>query len=303
MRVSYSPFYYAQIPEKHVFPMRKFALLKDLLIKNQIVAASEIMEPSPASESTLRLVHTSRYLDAILRGVIDKKEERKLGLPWTPSLAQRSCYAVQGTINAALMALEDGIAGNLAGGTHHAFPDSGEGFCVFNDVAVAIRLLLRSLWMRAALIFDCDVHQGNGSAHIFSDDGNVFTCSVHGQHNFPFRKEQSNLDVGLFDKTGDIEYLEIVELALERVGQEFRPDIVFYLGGVDVLSTDRFGRLSLSFDGLRQRDRLVIDFFTRQEIPLVLLLSGGYAPTPLQTAQAHAVMFEEAVHTANLHQI
>ena len=294
MRVSYSSGYYAPIPDDHVFPMKKFEGLYRYLLENRIINHQQIVEPSEADTAQLMHVHTQRYLNGIFYGELDHKEERKLGLPWSPGLARRSRLAVQGTLNAALMAMEDGIAGNLAGGTHHAFPDWGEGFCVFNDVAVAIRVLQRSMWIRRAMVIDCDVHQGNGTAAFFKDDPDVFTFSIHGEKNYPFRKPPSSYDIGLPDKTNDSEYIRTLGDALDRIFEDFQPDIVFYLGGIDILETDHFGRLAVSMEGLRSRDQIVIDTVYQKNIPLVLLLSGGYAPTLAETVKAHASMFEYA---------
>lgn len=295
MRVSYHPGYLADIPDTHVFPMKKFPGLRHDLVARNIVSESAVVEPRPVLTEHLLTVHTPRYVRGILHGGLEKKEIRRLGLPWSYSLALRSQLAVQGTLNAAMMALEDGVAGNLAGGTHHAFPDYGEGFCVFNDVAVAIRVLKQSLWVKRVLIVDLDVHQGNGTAAIFADDPDVYTFSMHGEKNFPFRKPPSTRDVGLPDKTGDTPYLQTLEVHLHDILTTFPPDIVFYLGGIDPLETDRFGRLSLTLNGLRERERMIMRFFASRELPLVLLLSGGYAPTVQQTVSAHAIMFEEAV--------
>lgn len=192
------------------------------------------------------------------------------------------------------MALQDGLSGNLAGGTHHSMPDHGEGFCVYNDVAVAIKVLQQSMWVNRVLVVDCDVHQGDGTAYIFQDDPSVFTFSIHGEKNYPFKKPPSNLDVGLLDKTGDKEYHKTLISALDKIQDEFEPDLVFYLGGIDPLETDYFGRLSLTLAGLRERDRMVVEHFTQKEYPLVLLLSGGYAPTLKETVIAHAQMYEVA---------
>ncbi len=294
MRVSYHAGYYADINEDHVFPMRKFEGLHDYLLEKGIVKPSEVIHPQEAGYNSLRTVHTPRYLDAIFNGNLERKEARRLGLPWSYSLARRSRLAVQGTINAGLMALQDGLAGNLAGGTHHAFPDNGEGFCVFNDVAVAIKMLKQSMWVKKVMVIDCDVHQGNGTAEIFKDDPDVFTFSIHGEKNFPFRKPPSSLDIGLPDKTGDEEYLTILSDTLTRILSEFQPDLVFYLGGIDPLETDRFGRLSLSLNGLEKREEVAIEAVTRKDIPLVLLLSGGYAPSVHETVIAHSKMFQVA---------
>lgn len=294
MRVSFSPGYYAPIPREHIFPMGKFQGLHSYLLETGIVSSNEIIEPSLIEMSQLYSIHSVRYADAIWNGTLDKKEERRLGLPWSKNLAIRSRLAVQGTLNAGLMALQDGLAGNLAGGTHHAMPDHGEGFCVFNDVAVAINILQRSKWVDKVLVVDCDVHQGNGTAHIFADDPSVYTFSMHGEKNYPFLKPPSNLDIGLPDKTGDRDYSKALIDALDKIFSEFKPDLVFYLGGIDPLETDHFGRLSLSLKGLRERERIAIETVTSKSIPLVLLLSGGYAPTLQETVIAHAQMYEVA---------
>ena len=274
--------------------MGKFEGLYRYLTGNNIIKESHIICPTPASTYQLLNVHTPRYIEGIIRGKLDRKEERKLGLPWSKALARRSCLAVKGTINAALMALEDGISGNLAGGTHHAFPDWGEGFCVFNDVAVAIRVLKTNMWIKKAMVIDCDVHQGNGTADFFKNDSDVFTFSIHGAKNYPFRKPPSDHDVGLPDKTGDKTYSRALSDALDHIFSVFQPDIVFYLGGIDILETDHFGRLSLSVNGLIDRDQMVIQSVFQKNIPLVLLLSGGYAPTLEQTVSAHSHMYKIA---------
>lgn len=294
MRVSYSPGYVADIPRNHVFPMKKFSGLHSYLIDKGIVSQSEVVEPSLVDFSNLITAHTERYAKAVWTGDLDKREIRRMGLPWSKSLAIRSRLAVQGTINAGLMALQDGLAGNLAGGTHHSMPDHGEGFCVYNDVAVAVKVLQQSMWVNRVLVVDCDVHQGNGTAFMFQDNPDVFTFSIHGEKNYPFKKPASDLDIGLPDKTGNKEYHKILISALDKIESEFKPDLVFYLGGIDPLELDHFGRLSLTLEGLRERDRIVIEHFTQKEYPLVLLLSGGYSPTLKETVIAHAQMYEVA---------
>ncbi|MEO1023426.1 MAG: histone deacetylase, partial [Bacteroidota bacterium] len=206
MRVSYTTGYHADIPDDHVFPMKKFAGLHRYLLDKHIVSEEEVVAPSMVDFSNLVLAHTQRYANAVWTGELDRKEIRRMGLPWSKSLGVRSRLAVQGTMNACLMALQDGLSGNLAGGTHHAMPDHGEGFCVYNDVAVAIRTLQLSKWVSKVMVIDCDVHQGNGTAEIFRDDDSVYTFSIHGAKNYPFQKPPSNLDIGLPDKTGDREY-------------------------------------------------------------------------------------------------
>lgn len=298
MRLSYSPGYYAPIPDDHIFPMKKFRGLHRYLTEKGLIHPSNIVEPSMVDMASLVTVHTQRYSKGIMSGNLEYRELRKLGLPWSTGLARRSRLAVQGTINAALMALQDGVAGNIAGGTHHAMPDYGEGFCVFNDVAVAIKVLQQSMWANNILVIDCDVHQGNGTAEIFRNDENVFTFSLHGANNYPFRKPPSSLDVGLPDHTGDKDYITALGDALDDVFDRFNPDLVFYLGGIDPLEADHFGRLSLTYQGLASRDRIVIEKVFGQDKPLVLLLSGGYAPTLAETVRAHAVMYETALELA-----
>lgn len=294
MRVSYSSGYVANIPENHVFPMKKFSGLHEYLLLNGTITTTEVIEPSMVDFANLVTAHTDRYAKAVWSGDLEPKEIRRMGLPWSKSLATRSRLAVQGTINAGLMALQDGLAGNLAGGTHHSMPDHGEGFCVYNDVAVAIKVLKQSMWVNKVLVVDCDVHQGNGTAYIFRDDPDVFTFSIHGEKNYPFQKPPSDLDIGLPDKTGDDKYHKSLISALDQIFSLFAPDLVFFLGGIDPLEADHFGRLSLSLQGLRERDRIVIESVTQRNLPLVLLLSGGYAPTLKETVVAHAQMYEVA---------
>src|SRR5215213_71984 len=215
-RLYYSPYYYADIGEDHVFPIRKFELVRDLLLNEGTLSEDEIFEPEPARVEDLLLVHTEDYITRLAAGTLTAKEIRKLGLPWSKSLVRRSFHAISGTINAARFALESGIASNLAGGTHHAYPDRGEGFCVLNDVAVAICALMRDALIERAGIVDCDVHQGNGTAAIFEGDASVFTFSMHGAKNYPLFKERSTLDVELPDGTGDDVYLETLSAHLPK---------------------------------------------------------------------------------------
>lgn len=286
-KLFYSPYYYADIGEGHVFPIRKFELVKDLLLKEGTVTENEIIAPEPAKTEDLMLVHTEGYISRLVDGTLTAKEIRKLGLPWSESLVRRSFHAISGTINAARFALTDGISSNLAGGTHHAFPDRGEGFCVLNDVAVAIRVLQREKLAERFLIVDCDVHQGNGTAFIFKDSPEVFTFSMHGAKNYPLFKEISNLDIELPDKTADTEFLETLEQALPRIFLH-DPDIIFYLGGADPFENDRLGRLSLTKEGLMKRDEMVIDFAKIKDVPIVTTMSGGYAADINDTVEIHA---------------
>jgi len=294
MRASYSDGYYVPLPEGHPFPMAKFPALHRRLRREGLLAPDDVVAPRQADWSDLRRVHTADYLAHLAEGSLSEHAERRMGLPWSERLVYRSRLAVQGTINAAFMALTDGLAANLAGGTHHAFPGHGEGFCVLNDVAVAIRVLQSACWVRRVLIIDLDVHQGNANAAVFADDDFVFTFSMHGQKNYPFEKPSSSLDVPLADSTDDEAYLDTLKTYLPQTLDAAQPDLVFYLGGIDVAQDDRFGRLSLTREGLHARDGYVLEQIRARNLPVVLLLSGGYAETPEATADLHAITHREA---------
>jgi len=294
MRVSYCDGYFVPLPEGHPFPMAKFPALHRLLREERILRKQDVVRPRQADWADLRRIHTEDYLRRLASGSLSSQEERRMGLPWSNRLVYRSRLAVQGTLNAALMALEDGVAGNLAGGTHHAFPDHGEGFCVLNDVAVATRILQTSCWVRRILVLDLDVHQGNGNASVFADTPSVYTFSMHGAKNYPFRKPPSTLDVPLDDGTDDDGYLDTLQAHLDPVLDAAQPDLVFYLGGIDVMEGDRYGRIGLSRDGVHARDRFVLQALHDRDLATVLLLSGGYADSPEATADRHAIMYREA---------
>ena len=296
MRASYTSGYFVALPPEHPFPMGKFPALAEILLMEELITPGDIYEPNEVTWEELQLVHTADYLSRLEGGNLGAKAERKMGLPWSHALVRRSRLAVQGTIEAARMALEDGIAANLAGGTHHAYPGHGEGFCVLNDVAVAIRVLQRRGQIGRALVVDLDVHQGNGTAVIFDGDESTYTFSMHGERNYPFEKEASALDVGLPDGMGDDDYMAALEQNLETALVAARSDLTFYLAGVDALAGDRYGRLSLSREGIQRRDHYVIERLCAAEQPLCLLMSGGYAETPQATADLHAIAHREASH-------
>jgi acetoin utilization deacetylase AcuC-like enzyme len=286
MQVFYTPRYYADIGPGHVFPIRKFELVRDKLLAEGIIEPSEIVEPAPAPLEDVLLVHTTDYVSRLCSGNLTTKEIRRLGLPWSESLVQRSFYAVGGTLAATYASLAEGYSSNLAGGTHHSFSDHGEGFCVLNDVAVAIRAMrARQLIQRAAIV-DCDVHQGNGTATIFAGDTDTFTLSIHGANNYPLFKAQSTLDVELADGTSDTEYLETLANHLPCVFAA-DPEIVFYLAGADPYKGDKLGRLALSIDGLRERDDYVLRECYEREIPIVTVMSGGYGKDINDTIEIH----------------
>lgn len=294
MRVAYHQDYWIPLPERHPFPMGKYPALHRILLDEELVAASDVVAPHEASAEDLQLVHTRSYVERMFGGSLEEDTARRIGVPWTPALVRRSRLAVQGTIEAARMALDDGLAGNLAGGTHHAHAGRGEGYCVFNDVAVAIRVLQREKRVARALVVDLDVHQGNGTAAIFEGEESVFTFSMHGAKNFPLRKERSTLDVGLPDRMGDEAYLATLCEHLPEVFERARPDLVVYLAGVDVVSGDRFGRLAMTREGLAARDRRVFEEVRVRGVPALIVLAGGYAKTPELTADLHAVAYREA---------
>ncbi|MFZ9086069.1 MAG: histone deacetylase [Steroidobacteraceae bacterium] len=272
MRLSYHPDYQVDLPPGHPFPMGKYRALYGMLVAEGLLGEANILVPQEASLDDLRLAHCGRYLERLERGELSALEVRRLGMPWSAGLWRRSRLA--------------------AGGTHHAFADRGEGFCVLNDVAVAIRVLQQGNLIRRAAIIDLDVHQGNGTASIFAADAEVFTFSIHGERNYPTQKMRSTLDVGLPDGTGDHGYLAALARHLPTALQG--ADIAFLLAGVDPAAGDRYGRLALTESGLRQRDRLVIEAARSLRIPLVIVLAGGYAASPERTAQLHANTFREA---------
>ena len=286
MQVFYTPRYYAEIGHTHIFPIRKFELVRDQLLAEGTLRPDEIVEPAPAPLEDVLLVHTHDYVSRLRNGELTTKEIRRLGLPWSESLVRRSFYAVGGTLAAASVSLGDGYSSNLAGGTHHSFADRGEGFCVLNDVAIAIRSLrARNLIQRAAIV-DCDVHQGNGTATIFDGDHDTFTFSMHGANNYPLFKAHSTLDVELPDGTGDAAYLETLATHLPRVFAS-NPEIVFYLAGADPYEKDKLGRLALTIDGLRERDAYVLRECYEREVPVVTVMSGGYGKDINDTIEIH----------------
>lgn len=297
MFVAYHPGYVVDIGAGHRFPMPKYGLVYERLLAEGILSTAQVVAPQPVAPEDLLLVHTRDYVTRFLCGDMTPREMRALGFPWSAALARRARLAVHGTITASRLAWRDGLAANLAGGSHHAFADHGEGFSVFNDIAVAIRVLQRDHGLQRAAVVDCDVHQGNGTATIFANDPGVYTCSLHGDKNYPFDKPPSDLDVALPDGTGDAEYLEALDAALQTVQRAFRPQMVWYLAGVDPYEGDRLGRLALSLDGLRRRDVRVLSFF-RNAVPLVVTMGGGYAPQIEAIVEAHCQTVRAACRLA-----
>ncbi|HJP91971.1 MAG TPA: histone deacetylase [Pyrinomonadaceae bacterium] len=286
MQVFYTSRYYADIGDGHVFPIRKFELVRDKLLTEGTLLPHELVEPSPATLEDVLLVHTEDYVSRLCSGKLTPKELRRLGLPWSESLVRRSFYAAGGTLAATQVALKEGYGSNLAGGTHHSFADRGEGFCVLNDVAIAIQAIRSRNLLRRTAIVDCDVHQGNGTATIFADDEETFTFSMHAANNYPLFKARSTLDLELADGTCDNEYLETLAKHLPAVFAH-KPEVVFYLAGADPYAGDKLGRLAVSIEGLRRRDAHLLNECYEREIPIVTVMSGGYGKDINDTIEIH----------------
>lgn len=284
------------LPAGHRFPIEKYALLRDAVIAEGLIAARDVHEPERATIEELERVHTRGYVERMTNGTLSDAELRLLGFPWSPALVERSYRAVGGTLGAARRALKDGVAMNLAGGTHHAFPDRGEGFCVFNDAAIAIRTLRAEERIQRAAIVDLDVHQGNGTHAIFAGDEETFTFSMHGGRNYPFHKVPGTLDIELADGTGDDDYLARLAKALPRVLDESRPDLVVYLAGADPHERDRLGRLKLTLEGLERRDAMVLEGCREVGIPVAITIAGGYGVEVRETVAIHVATARIARH-------
>jgi acetoin utilization deacetylase AcuC-like enzyme len=300
MKAFYSDVFVLPLPESHRFPMAKYGRLRERLLSEGIMAASDLHVPEAIPWDDLSLVHDPSYVNAVATGTLPAESQRRIGFPWSPEMVERSRRSVGATLAAAREAL-NGVgwaSANLAGGTHHAFSDRGEGYCVLNDIAVAARVMLRDGAIVRAAVVDCDVHQGNGTASIFGGETAVFTFSMHGARNFPFRKERSDLDVEFEDGAGDDEYLGALARHLPEVLDGQRPDLVFYLAGADPYEGDRLGRLRLTVDGLRTRDRLVFEACRERGIAVAVTMGGGYAPDVEAIVTIHLNTVKEAVRHA-----
>jgi acetoin utilization deacetylase AcuC-like enzyme len=275
------------LPPGHTFPIQKYALLRQAVLDQHIIDHRDLIEPPPARISDLIRVHDPTYVEDVLQGRLTESALRRLGLPWSPQLVERSLRTVGATIAAARVALSEGIAASLAGGTHHAFPGHGSGYCVFNDVAVAAETLIAEGHLRSIAIIDLDVHQGDGTALIFRNSSAVFTLSIHGARNYPLIKQISDLDIALPDHTSDPVYLLSLGIALDLLFQNRAPDLIFYLAGVDPLDQDRLGRINITPNGLRTRDEMVIHSCRARRIPLTIVMAGGYAHHISDTVAMH----------------
>ena len=275
MKLFYSDTFELPLPDTHRFPMAKYRLLRERIASSTLDV--ELLIPPAATDDQLLLVHSREYLDKVKSGRLSALEQRRIGFPWSEKMVERSRRSTGATIAAGFAAAEHGMAFNLAGGTHHAFADSGQGYCVFNDTCVAARVLQAAGVIAKALIVDCDVHQGNGTSAITKDDESLYSFSMHCSKNFPFQKTEGDLDVALPPGTGDAAYMHHLSQSLEQIEKHITPDIVFYLAGADPFEDDRLGQLSLSQQGLLERDKYIFDYFRNRSIPIATCMAGGYA--------------------------
>jgi len=287
MKIFYHDHFVLPLPDGHRFPMSKYALLRRRVAEAAVAAPDAMRVPRPATDEALRRAHTAGYLRKVKEGTLTSREVRRIGFPWSPQLVERSRRSVGSTIAAARAALREGVAVNLAGGTHHAGPNWGQGFCVFNDAAIAARALQAEGLVRRVVILDCDVHQGNGTAAIAAGDETIFTFSIHGAHNFPFHKEQSDLDVPLEDGADDDAYLTALDRGLRQAIERARADLAIYLAGADPYEDDRLGRLALTKEGLAERDHLVFRRCRDAGLPVAVAMAGGYARRVEDTVDIH----------------
>ncbi len=288
LKIAWSEIYAHPLPENHRFPMEKYNLLPEQLMYEGTITPENLFAPVPLEEKYIINTHDTEYWYRLKNQQLNRSEIRKTGFPMSKQLVQREITIMQGTVQAALYALEFGVAFNIAGGTHHAFTNRGEGFCLLNDIAVAANYLREEQLAKQILVVDLDVHQGNGTAQIFQDDPGVFTFSMHGAKNYPMHKEQSDLDIAFPDGTDDATYLEKLREVLPRLLNEVAPDFIFFQSGVDVLVSDKLGRLGLSIDGCRERDQIVLELCHQHKIPVALSMGGGYSEKIAHIVEAHA---------------
>lgn len=297
LKIFYSEFFPIPLPEHHSFPMPKYRLLRERIIASGLVQSEDLVVPHAATDEEILRVHQPDYLRRLERGELTEKEIRRIGLPWSPELVLRARHSAGATIEACRAALVKGAAVNLGGGTHHAFPDHGQGYCILNDAAIAVRAMQAEARVRRVLIVDCDVHQGNGTAAIFRDDPRVFTFSIHGENNFPLKKEASDLDIALPDDTRDQAYLTALREGLGQAFNRSKAELAIYLAGADGYEGDRFGRLKLTKAGLQERDQMVFSRCLEARLPIAVTMAGGYAPKIVDIVDIHF----QTVKSAGLH--
>lgn len=288
LKIAWSEIYAHPLPKNHRFPMEKYNLLPEQLLYEGTVRQENFFAPEPLTEEAVLRTHDHDYWNRLKQQQLTRQEERRTGFPLSPELVQREITIMNGTVQAALFALEYGVAMNIAGGTHHAFTNRGEGFCLLNDIAIAANHLLDERLSKQVLVVDLDVHQGNGTAEIFQNEQRVFTFSMHGASNYPMHKEKSDLDVPLSDGTTDEAYLKLLDHHLKSLMDSVQPDFVFFQSGVDVLATDKLGRLGMTIEGCKERDRQVLQTCKMNGIPLVASMGGGYSQRIAHIVEAHA---------------
>jgi acetoin utilization deacetylase AcuC-like enzyme len=294
LKIAYDPIYAHPLPEGHRFPMLKYELIPAQLLHEGSIIAENIFSPAICPDEIVLWTHDKIYLDKLQQQNLSPKEQRHIGFPQSPALTQRELIIAQGTIDCCHFAMQNGVAMNVAGGTHHAFAGRGEGFCMLNDIAIAANYLLQKNLAQQILIIDLDVHQGNGTAKLFENEKRVFTFSMHGEHNYPFHKEKSDLDLPLKDSIGDDEYLQLLKTTLPQLITSVQPDFTFYLSGVDILDTDRYGKLKVSLQGCRQRDEFVFTTLKQHQIPCAVSMGGGYSADVKIITEAHCNTFRTA---------
>ncbi len=294
LKIAYSPIYKYQLPKGHRFPMVKYELIPEQLLYEGTITTENFFHPKLLSEEAILWTHDLVYWEKLKTQTLSRKEIREIGFPMTPHLIIRGRHITQGTIECALYAQEYGVAMNVAGGTHHAYTYKGAGFCVLNDIAIAANYLLRHQLAHQILVIDLDVHQGDGTAQIFQKESRVFTFSMHGAKNYPARKQVSDLDIGLPDKTEDALYLKTLKDTLPKLLEDVQPDFIFYLSGVDIIASDKLGRLSVSLQGCKERDRIVLKACKEQAIPVAISMGGGYSEKLAHIVEAHANTFRVA---------
>ena len=301
MKVFYSDQFVLPLPEGHRFPMKKYSMLRELVKDAGICGPGEMRIPHAVTDEEVLRAHDVGYLEKVVSGTLSKQEVRRIGFPWSERMVERSRRASGGTVGACRAALEDGVAANLAGGTHHAFADRGEGFCVLNDSAIAARTLQAEGLVGNVVVVDTDVHQGNGTAMILRKDPTIFTFSIHGEKNYPFHKEESDLDVGLPDGTDDGAYLEALELGLEEAFDRADATMAIFLAGADPYEGDKLGRLSLTKEGLAGRDRMVLETCQSLGLPVAVTMAGGYCPRVAETVDIHFQTVKRAAGMTKMH--
>jgi acetoin utilization deacetylase AcuC-like enzyme len=295
IKIAYEKIYAHPLPAGHRFPMLKYELIPEQLLHEGTITTQNIFAPQPCEEEIVLLTHNKIYFDKLIHQTLSVSEQRRIGFPQSPQLTQRELIITQGTIDCCFHAIQNGVALNVAGGTHHAYADRGEGFCMLNDIAVAADYLLQKNIVQQILVIDLDVHQGNGTAKIFETEPRVFTFSMHGAHNYPFHKEKSDLDIPLKDGTDNATYLSLLKETLPVLIEKVKPGFAFFLSGVDVLQTDKYGKLKLTLEGVRERDEFVFTMLKQNNIPVTVAMGGGYSPDVKTIVEAHCNTFRTAI--------